>query len=164
MKPEERGAFLAAASAETAQSVARANELLNGRDDASAARELTRRELEEWEKEHGAEGSSQYDIQTQAEFLTIPVRTQAGICLMDQGDPLAAVQVLRPCAGAGKNLHMSCVGQLIKAATLLAESGRVDPAVKVYEHLSGSYVSLDGLYGAIEKAAPGRVPPPSRSP
>jgi hypothetical protein len=110
-------------------------------------------------------GSRQYDIQGKAEEISISIRTETGICYLDHGDPNAAMRVLTPAIGAGKNLHGYPIGHLVKAATLVAESGRVDDAIRIYERLRSGDIALTGLYQAIEKSAPGRLrPPPAAQP
>lgn len=160
---------------ELRRQVADGGSLLEGRDDAAAAAEWSRRELEKWEEERHFPGSFEdraFDISGRAEGLSIAVRAAVGACLLAKGDARGAARLLKPCV-AGRYHHMNCITPLVDAGAALARSGDVKEAVAIYKMVSPSFVSTDRLFDAIEKAAPGvverrttvsRPPQPSENP
>jgi hypothetical protein len=144
---------------ELRRQVADGGSLLEGRDDAAAAAEWSRHELEKWEEERHFPGTFEqrtFDISGRAEGLSIAVRHAVGACLLARGDARGAARLLRPCA-AGRYHHMHCIEPLVDAGAALARSGDLKEAVAIYKMVSPSFVSTDRLFDAIEKAAPGAV-------
>jgi hypothetical protein len=144
------------------ENTATASRLPEG-NDAAAALEWSRRELEKWEEEHfpglwrasgGQLGS--LDIYGHAEGLSISVRSAIGRCLLAKGDTRAAVRVLKPCV-AGRYYHGACISPLVEAGVALVRSGALPEAVAIYKLVSPSVVSTDPLFNVIETAAPGAV-------
>jgi hypothetical protein len=144
---------------ELQRQVADGGSLLEGRDDAAAAAEWSRRELEKWEEERHFPGTFEqrtFDVSGRAESLSIAVRAAAGTCLLSKGDARGAARLLKPCV-AGRYHHMHCIEPLVDAGAALARSGDVKEAVAIYKMVSPSFVSTDRLFDAIEKAVPGAV-------
>jgi hypothetical protein len=144
------------------ENAATASRLPEG-DDAAAALEWSRRELEKWEEEHfpglwrasgGQLGS--LDIYGHAEGLSIGVRSAIGRCLLAKGDARAAVRVLKPCI-AGRYYHGACITPLVEAGVALVRVGALPEALAIYNLVSPSAVSTDPLFDAIKAAAPGAV-------
>ncbi len=131
--------------------------LLEGRDDAAVASMWSRRELADWEKAHNIVEEQDYDLYGEAERLSILVRSAQGKCFLAKRKPAAAVEVLKPCVGGGRNYHLECIFPLIDAGVALVEEGRLKEAVAIYAVVSPSFASTDKLYEAIEKAEPGAV-------
>ena len=132
-------------------------------DDAAAALEWSRRELEKWEEEtfpglwRASEGHlGSLDIYGHAEGLSIHVRSAIGRCLLAKGDARAAVRVLKPCI-AGRYYHGACITPLVEAGVALVRTGALPEGVAIYKLVSPSAVSTDPLFDAIKAAAPGAV-------
>ena len=137
--------------------------LLEGRDDAAAAAEWSRRELEKWEDARHYPGTFEdrrFDISGRAEGLSIAVRASVGGCLLGKGDARGAARLLKPCV-AGRYHHMSCIDPLVDAGVALVRSGDVKEAVAIYKLVSPSFVTTNRLFDAIEKASPGLVERPT---
>jgi hypothetical protein len=144
---------------ELRRQVADGGSLLEGRDDAAAAAEWSRRELEKWEEERHFPGTFEdrtFDLSGRAEGLSITVRAAVGACLLAKGDARGAARLLKPCV-AGRYHHMRCISPLVDAGAALARSGDVKEAAAIYKLVSPSFVTTDRLFDAIEKAAPGVV-------
>jgi len=156
---DERREFLEQAIAEINRNLAQTREILNGRDAPAAAAEWSRRDHAEWEERQGVAKFPNYDIRGRADAISVATRGAAGRCFLEKGDPLAAVRLLRPCAGSGKNRHATCSDPLVDAAVLLAKSGHLREAVAVYELFRETNEPLSNLFHEIEKVAPGSVKP-----
>jgi hypothetical protein len=166
MPKEEREALMKTAMSRMQDDLREIEALPWAENDAAVAAGWTRRDLARWKTEHNIVEDQVYDIYGEAEGLSIVVRSALGKCFLAQGKPLAAVAVLKPCAGGGSNFHLDCISPLVDAGIALAEAGRVNDAAAVYGIVSRSFVSTDKLYQAIDKAAPGVVkkyePPPMK--
>lgn len=140
------------------EEIDRARAILNAGDDAAAAAEWSRRELEEWEKEHHIPlDAPGYDIPSRSEGWAIGVRSEMGKCFLEKGNPAAAARVVEPCIGERRNFHTACLDPLVAAGVALASAGRSREAAEIYRLVAPTFIWTDQLYAAIEKTAPGAV-------
>lgn len=162
LSPKLREEVLSEAEAVLKREVAEAREILGEREEAAAAAEWSRRELVEWEKEHGVAPDRQYDSLTRAEASAASVRSSTAECFLKKGDAASAVRVAKPCIGGGRNWHVVCLQHLVNGGVRLAATGRVREAIVIYDLVFPNEFLGWELFDAIEKAAPGSVKPPSR--
>lgn len=162
LSPKLREEVLSEAEAGLKREVAQARQILGERDEAAAAAEWSRRELAEWEKEHGVAPDRQYDIFSRAEGTAASVRSATAECFLQKGDAASAVRVAKPCIGGGRNWHVVCLQHLVNAGVRLAATGHVREAIVIYGLVFPNEFMGWELFDAIEKAAPGSVKPPSR--
>jgi hypothetical protein len=139
-------------------------EILRAGDDATAAREWSRRELVAWEKDKGQE-NRYYDRPSHAERLSIKVRSATGNCFIAKKRFDRAAIAVKPCVGLGRNLHFDCINVLKDAGRLLVFEKRIREAESVYRVLpeGADDFRTPTLVEQIEEAAPGTLRKPERA-
>jgi hypothetical protein len=134
-----------------------------GADDAAIAAAWSKKERTDWEHERQFDKGMQYDAASGADRYRILMRSAIGRCLLEHKDVDRAIAVLQPCLGDRRNLHRDCVNPLLEAGVVLANAGRPKDSIRIYRLVEPVMLEeggqLEALRYAIQRAAPGSLPP-----